>query len=249
MNTVQYADVETSSEDYATRFTGPAGRWLLSVQTRLFLEHLTAVAPGPHDEISLLDVGGGHGQIAEAISESGFRSRCNVTVLGSADSCRDRLAPFLASGLCSFTTGDLLKLPFPDRSFDVATSFRFIPHCDDWKRHIAELCRVARRAVIADYPTYISVNCLSPLLFHLKKGIEKNTRTYTLFSNSEISAAFESSNFKIAARTGEFFLPMVIHRLLKRPAASAALEYPFAATGISNLLGSPMIVRAVPQGV
>ncbi len=175
MNSIQYADVETSTAGYASRFAGPTGQWLLSVQSYLFLEQLSSLWVDSNEPITLLDAGGGHGQIVEAIAGSKSQSRCKVTVLGSSKACQERLEPFIAAGNCTFQTGDMLTLPFADQSFDVVTSFRFIPHCDEWNRHIAELCRVARRAVIVDYPTYLSVNCLSPLLFQLKMTIEKNT--------------------------------------------------------------------------
>jgi hypothetical protein len=52
------ADLETSSEDYARRFAGPAGRWSLEVQARSTMELLRGLPPGS----SILDVGGGHAQ-------------------------------------------------------------------------------------------------------------------------------------------------------------------------------------------
>lgn len=241
------ADIETSSANYKARFAGAAGQWLLGVQARIFLEQLSAVWIGADTPITMLDVGGGHGQIVKAIVDNGLSSRCSVTVLGSAPECREQIQSYLAAGSCSFAVGDLLALPYPDKSFDVVTSFRFIPHCEHWQTHIGELCRVARRAVIVDYPTYLSVNCLSPLLFHLKRKLEQNTRTYTLFSHREISAVFDAALFQVAERSGQFLLPMVVHRTLKSPVVSNLLEAPFGVVNLTKLLGSPVIARAVPR--
>ncbi|NEO49979.1 MAG: class I SAM-dependent methyltransferase, partial [Moorea sp. SIO4A3] len=52
------ADIETSSEDYASRFAGEIGAWLLKVQEDATLKMLT-----PYPKATILDVGGGHGQL------------------------------------------------------------------------------------------------------------------------------------------------------------------------------------------
>ena len=248
MTIAVYADIETSSAGYKSRFAGAAGRWLLGVQSRILIEQLSQVWVDSDQSISLLDVGGGHGQIVQAINEHGLLSRCQVTVLGSSQECREQLVSDIEAGRCTFAVGDLLTLPYPDKSFDVVTSFRFIPHCEQWQQLIRELCRVARQAVIVDYPTHLSVNCLSPFLFHLKKVLERNTRTFAMFSHRQISAAFAEAEFVVQERSGEFFLPMVVHRMLKSPGISGLLEAPFGILNITKFLGSPVIVRATPKG-
>ena len=77
------ADIETSNDDYATRFKGATGAWMLAVQARM-----TRALLGNRPRGSLLDVGGGHGQLAFPLADDGW----NVTVLGSAPSCRARIA-------------------------------------------------------------------------------------------------------------------------------------------------------------
>ena len=49
-------DVETASDDYARRFSGPVGEWFLDVQERACLDLLRPWRGG-----TVLDVGGGHG--------------------------------------------------------------------------------------------------------------------------------------------------------------------------------------------
>ena len=80
-----------------------------------------------------------------------------------------------------FYNGNLLKLPFDDKSFDVVTSIRLLTHENNWKLQISELCRVAKYGVIVDYPDIRSFNILYDLLFGMKKKFEKNTRTYQEF--------------------------------------------------------------------
>ena len=50
------ADIHTSSEEYADRFSGPAGAWMLGVQEKIALRLLRRF-----EDVSVLDVGGGHG--------------------------------------------------------------------------------------------------------------------------------------------------------------------------------------------
>ena len=228
------ADIETSSEGYAARFAGPVGAWMLAGQERIVRE-LLAPWPGA----SVLDVGGGHGQLAAPLAAGGRR----VTVLGSDASCARRIAPEVAAGRVRFAAGDLLALPFPDRAFDVVVSVRLLPHCDRWPALVGELCRVARRAVIVDYPTSESVNRLAPALFGAKKGIEKNTRPFRLFTHREVTAAFAAGGFDAAGRVAQFFLPMVLHRAMKCRPCSAALEGLCRTLGLTRRWGSPVIAR------
>ncbi len=236
------ADVDTSSNDYATRFSGPAGAWMLEVQERLTLQQLK-----PWPGARVLDVGGGHGQLARPLCREEFR----VTVLGSAPSCRERIADLVDAGACEFIVGNVIELPFPDGAFDVVISFRLVTHCDRWPQLIRELCRVARQAVIVDYPTSQSINAVAPMLFGAKKKMEKNTRHWRLFRHREIAGAFRENGYRIRRISKQFFLPMVLHRMLKSRALSAGLEAACRATGLTRLGGSPVIVcatRATPGG-
>ena len=231
------ADIHTSSDEYATRFAGAAGAWMLDVQERITRRLLRGF-----EGASVLDVGGGHGQLAIPLCRDGWK----VTVLGSDESCRHRIQSSVDSGACTFAVGNVVELPFPDKSFDVVLCFRLLTHCERWPELVRELGRVARRAVIVDYPTGQSLNAIAPALFGAKKKFEKNTRTWALFRHAQVSGEFATNGYAPAATGKQFFLPMVLHRMLKSRAASAALESVCRALGLTRLWGSPVIVRFEP---
>lgn len=232
-------DVETSSEDYARRFSGPVGAWFLETQAA---EVLRLLAPWPAARI--LDVGGGHAQLAPPLVAHGYR----VTVAGSQEVCRERLDRTLMPGSFEFRACDLLGLPFPDRSFDVVLAIRLLAHVERWRELVAELCRVAARAVIVDYSDTRSFNALYGPLFSWKKSLEGNTRTFITFHPGEVAAELARHGFGRPVAVRQFFLPMVVHRALgkrlKSAGLSRAVERASALLGLRRALGSPVILRA-----
>jgi 2-polyprenyl-3-methyl-5-hydroxy-6-metoxy-1,4-benzoquinol methylase len=229
------ADVHTASDEYARRFAGAVGAWFLDVQARITLDLLKAW-PGAR----VLDVGGGHAQLTGPLIEAGY----DVTVHGTAESCAQRLRSWLEAGRVRFGTGPLLGLPWPDRSFDVVVAFRLLPHVTAWSALTSELARVARHAVVFDYPTQRSVNVVSDAFFGAKKGLEGNTRPFRVFTEAEIDGAVQAAGLRTTARRPEFLLPMALHRALGSAPLSRAFEAPAAAFGLTSWLGSPVVRRA-----
>lgn len=229
------ADVETSSEGYASRFGGEVGRWFLEVQTAVLLEML-ASSPGAR----VLDVGGGHGQTAVPLVANGF----DVTVAGSSELCRERLDRLLPRDRFAFQACDLLRLPFADRSFDVVIAFRLIAHVERWRELVRELCRVAERAVILDYSDIRSFNVLYGPLFRLKRTIEGNTRTFQIFRPGQVAAELERHGFGREETRRQFFVPMVVHRAVGRAGLSRGVERVSGLCGLIRAFGSPVILRA-----
>lgn len=232
------ADIETSSDDYASRFSGATGEWMLGVQEKIVLGFLQDTP-----EASILDIGGGHGQLAIPLCRMNFA----VTVLGSSESCRKRISEIVDSGKCAFKVGNVIELPFAEKSFDTVISFRMLTHCKQWPRLIEELCRVARHSVIVDYPTSQSLNKIAPFLFKAKKRIEGNTRVWTLFRHNEILREFVKHGFVLNRKKVQFFLPMALHRALKCRTLSATLEAACRALRLTSFWGSPVIIEMVQE--
>jgi ubiquinone/menaquinone biosynthesis C-methylase UbiE len=161
--------------------------------------------------------------------------------------CKRRIQGFIDEGLCEFTTGNIIELPYSDGAFDIVISFRLLPHVTKWQQLIRELTRVARRAIIVDYPSKQSINCISSLFFGLKKGLEGNTRPFTLFSESELLEIFKLYNFTYAERYAEFFLPMVLHRVLKSVYFSLFSEKVCRILGLTRFFGSPVVLKLIRE--
>ena len=238
LNFPETADIETSSDDYALRFSGEIGAWLLKIQEEATLQMLN-----PYPDAKILDVGGGHGQLTNALVQNGYQ----VTVLGSADICKTRIEHFIDRNLCSFKVGNILALPYPDCAFDIVVSYRLLSHVSQWQQFLSELARVARQAVIIDYPAVRSVNYIAPYLFQLKKNIEGNTRTFTCFQESELLEVFKPLGFIRGDRYPQFFLPMVLHKSVKSVTFSSVVEQFWRRLRLTSLLGSPVILKLVKK--
>ena len=229
------ADVETASAGYARRFDSPVGEWMLATQAGI-TEDLLSDLPGA----SVLDVGGGHGQMAPALADRGYR----VSVLASSPAAvAAKLRPSVDSGRVRLLTGDLRNPPVEAQSMDAVVSYRLLAHARDLSGLVAGLCRPARVAVIVDYAATRSFNAVADLLFAAKKQVEQNTRPFLVMRDAEVKALFRQNGFHLRERRPQFFWPMALHRALKSPGLSRGLEAGPRALGLRALFGSPVIAR------
>ncbi len=229
------ADVETASADYAKRFDSPVGQWMLATQLEITLDLLRDL-----EMASVLDVGGGHGQVAPALSSRGRR----LSVLASSPAAvATTLRPSLDSGRVSLITGDLRNPPVESNSYDVVLSYRLLAHAHDLPALIAGLTRPARIAVMVDYATTRSFNAASELFFAAKKRVEQNTRPFRVLPDAEVADLFLKNGFRLREKRPQFFWPMALHRALKAPTVSRGLEAVAKGLGLRALFGSPVIAR------
>ncbi|HET7314091.1 class I SAM-dependent methyltransferase [Salinisphaera sp.] len=227
-------DLDASTDRYANRFRGKSGEWLLSRQTAAVRKLLK-----DDQGANVLDVGGGHGQIAAPLLADGHA----VTVHASSEAALAQVQRLDHPAL-TLSSGPLMPLPFAERSFDIVTSFRIMAHIGDWRRFLAELARVARRAVIVDFPIPSGANALEPLLFGLKKRIEGDTRRFDTIRKADARRSLKEAGFPHATEIGQFVLPIVVHRKLGMPGVSSVLEKACGGVGLASALGTPVILRA-----
>ncbi len=232
---IEDADVETASLGYARRFDSPVGRWMLQRQLTASLDLLRDKGPS-----SILDVGGGHGQMAHDLVKRGHR----LTVLASSpQAVAATLRPLVASGEVRLLVGSLREPPVEPRSFDIVLCYRLLAHAYDLPGLIRGLTRPAERTVLVDYASARSFNAAADLLFSAKKQIEKNTRPFRVLPMDEVDHLFSESGCRPAGRHAQFFWPMALHRAMGSALLSRIIEGPFAVVGFRALFGSPVIAR------
>lgn len=226
-------DIHSSSTEYAARFAGPVGKWMLEKQTHSILRMLNGF-----DINSVLDIGGGHGQVCPALVERGY----DVTVLGSSPHYPKFIAPFVETGTAKYEVGTLTALPYEDKSYDAVICIRQLCHLRDWENLIQEASRVARSVVILDFPPRKSFNILYLLFFPIKKWFEGNTRRYRTFDRKDISGVFQKAGRTQYMAEPQFFFPMVFHRACNSLPLSRFFENVCYRLGLTTLLGSPVII-------
>ncbi|MGH8195794.1 MAG: class I SAM-dependent methyltransferase [Woeseiaceae bacterium] len=231
-------DIETASDNYASRFSGSAGRYFLDVQ-----EQAVHYVLRGRSFASVLDVGGGHGQLVPIF----LKYPSGLTILGSDECTHKRVRESFPDAKIHFATGDVVHLPYPDRSFDIVIAVRLISHIEHWETMLAEFCRVARQSVVIDYPSWNSLNTFTPLLFNVKKSFEGNTRTYTSFFLGDLARVFKLHGFAIASTRKQLFLPMVLHRACHGARWLQRIENVLSHLGVTALFGSPVVIRADRQ--
>ena len=98
----------------------------------------------------------------------------------------------------SYLQCSALEIPRADQDLDVAVSIRLSHHLDDKQdrlRHIAELCRVSKRAVVM---TFFSSKSLKDRMRRLRRLWNKKRPKNTL-SPDEVKTQFEASGFAVDA--------------------------------------------------
>lgn len=127
---------------YDAWYDTPHGRWVGETEFRL-LRRLLAWQPGE----TLLDVGCGTGWFTRRFASlDGDNLAWNVTGL-DVDPARLAFARVHGRGE-RYLEGDATALPFADACFDVVVSVTALCFVPDWQRALAEMARVARRAVV-----------------------------------------------------------------------------------------------------
>lgn len=235
----QTPDIETASPDYRRRFAGAIGAYFLEVQREAVLDCLRRVGESP---LKILDLGGGHAQVTEALLQAGHE----VIVHGSDSSCFEYVLPLRSQypGRLSCVTSSLWSVPCEHAAFDVVIALRLLAHIERRKELFAEMSRLASRALLFDFPALKALNALSPALFSVKRNIEGNTRPYFSYREEELRDELEALGFSAFYSRKQFFLPMGVHRALKMRVVSGALEGALSSVGLTKRFGSPVLMLA-----
>lgn len=217
---------------YATRMTPPSHPTNPSHATG----STRAAAP------SILDVGTGTGRAALLLARNGAR----VTGIDASDAmlavARQRAA---VDGIdATFRVGDAHALEFGDRTFDAAVSLRVLMHTPDWRRCIGELCRVAQRLVVVDYPSASSAAVLESLWRRAAHACGIATEPYRVFLPRTIADAFARNGFRVRSAHRQFVLPIAVHKAIGSPRFTTGAEAALRRAGLLHLFGSPITLVA-----
>jgi 2-polyprenyl-3-methyl-5-hydroxy-6-metoxy-1,4-benzoquinol methylase len=232
-----YADPTTARTFDDRRFGGPIGELIAAGQARVLGDFLGEVS---HRRV--LDVGSGTGRAALLLARAG----ANVTALDASEPmlavARQRAAD---EGLpISFVVGDAHALDFPDRAFEVAVSFRVLMHTPGWRVCVGELCRVAARQVVIDYPSRSSLALFQAVARRVASLLGMRTEPYRVFGDREIGKVLAQHGFVVRARHRQFVLPIAVHKIIGSRRFTAASEAALDRLGLLSWFGSPVTLVA-----
>jgi 2-polyprenyl-3-methyl-5-hydroxy-6-metoxy-1,4-benzoquinol methylase len=232
-----YADPATARTFDDRRFGGPIGELIAAEQARVLAGFV-----GQIRDRRVLDVGSGTGRAALLLARAGAR----VTGVDASEPmlavARQRAADEQA--IITFAVGDAHALEFPDRAFDVAVSFRVLMHTPQWRVCLGELCRVADRLVVIDYPSRASVALLQAAARRVVSLLGLRTEAYRVFSDREIADALAQHGFQVRSRHRQFVLPIALHKAVGSRRFTAASESLLDRIGLLSLFGSPVTLVA-----
>ena len=228
-----YADRSVAEGFDALRFSGPIGRLLLETQ-----EALLAEALAPLTGRRVLDVGTGTGRAAIGLARGG----AGVTgVDASAEMTRVARGRALDAGVrLDLGLADAQALPFGDRTYDAAVSLRVIMHAIDWRRCVAELCRVSRWRVVVDFPSRRSFAALESAARLAAKRAGRQVEAYRVIGTAEVEEAFRANGFRVVLVRPQFVLPIAVHKRIGSRALTESVERALARLGLLRALGSPI---------
>jgi len=236
-----YADPTTAECFDRRRFSGPIGTLIADEQERVLVEALPLVR-----ERRVLDVGTGTGRAALVLAR---RGAAVVGLDASAQMLAVARARAAAEGLeVEFVEGDAHHLGYEDRSFDAAISLRVLMHTPDWRRCLAELCRVARTRVVFDYPAYFSVAAVQAMVRRVAAVLGSRTEAYRVLRDAAVARELAQHGFRVAERHRQFVLPIALHKAIGSRSFTTAAEGVMARAGLLRALGSPVTVVAVREG-
>jgi len=232
-----YADPSTARTFDDKRFGGPIGELVAGTQARVLANFIGSIR-----QRDVLDVGTGTGRAALLLARGGAR----VTAVDASEAmlavARQRAA---AEGVAvKWLVGDAHALDFPDRSFDAVVCLRVLMHTPHWRRCIAELCRVAGRLVIVDYPSAASFARVESMARKAAHAVGLRTEPYRVFSNREIREAFDRSGFRVRSMHRQFVLPIALHKAIGSRRFTIGVERTLDRAGLLKRLGSPVSIVA-----
>ena len=232
-----YADPEMARTFDDRRFGGPIGDLIAGAQARVLANMV-----GHVQDRRILDVGTGTGRVALLLAHAAAQ----VTAIDASEEMLAIARRRAADGLVQvrFQRGDAHHLEFPDRDFDAVVAFRLLMHTPDWKRCLAEMCRVSDRLVIIDYPSASSVALFESMARRAAHAVGVRTEAYRVFTAATIAAVLDQNGFRVRSMHRQFVLPIALHRALGSRRFTLWCEHLLDRIGLLEPFGSPVTLVA-----
>jgi SAM-dependent methyltransferase len=231
-----YADPAMARTFEDRRFGGPIGELVAGTQARVLANMVGRI----HGR-SILDVGTGAGRAALFLARGGAQ----VTAVDASEEMLAvaRRRAVEESVKVRFLRGDAHALDFRDHEFDVVC-LRVLMHTPDWRRCLGELCRVAERLVIFDYPSATSAALLQSLARRAIHAAGGRTEAYRVFTGRSIRRALAQSGFRVRSIHRQFVMPIQLHRAIGSRRFTMFSEDLLERAGALRVFGSPVTVVA-----
>ena len=226
------AESEAARAFEERRFSGPVGQMVAAEQMRVLANMI-----GRIHERRILEVGTGTGRVAAMLAGGGASVTAIDTSERMLDAARRRAKAQLVD--ITFLQADAHALDFESRSFDVVVCLGVLLGAPDWRRCLAESCRIADRLVIFDYPSASSV-----ALIHSTIRRTFRARPYRVLSHSAVAETLARSRFRERSTHRQFMLPMWFHRGLRSRRISSRIEGAFDRAGLRRRFGTPVTICA-----
>jgi ubiquinone/menaquinone biosynthesis C-methylase UbiE len=232
-----YKDAQIADEFDQEKFGSPVGKLFKKYQEELILRFLPDIKTN-----TVLDLGAGTGRISLPLSQNGARvtaadaSFPMLTVTSEKARLQGEAVACLGS--------DAHHLPFSDRAFHAVISLRMMMHVSDWSQVLTEVCRVADRYVIVDFPPRSGLAGLAPAVHPVLGMIRKNYQPYRVFTVRSVITQLNRLGFRAVQIDRHLVLPFGFHRFIGSPAITNGIEMVLKRIGLTDLFGAPVTVLA-----
>ena len=219
------------------KYGGNFGEYLKNQEITTFMSMIDS------DCKSILDIGSGTGKLSIFMNHASYQV---VSIDNSHQMLKFAKNKAYETGAVYLpVVCDANFICFEDRAFDCVVASRVFMHISHWGKALSEICRVSKKIIVFDFPSAISSSLIDSIFKRAKKFFINNTISYKTLLISRVIEELKNNDFRTVEIKREFFLPLIIHRILDSPEFSEKIENFFRKIGLTDILGSPAIIKAV----